>query len=351
MSIIITLIIFSVIVIIHEYGHFIVAQKCGVLVEEFAVGMGPKIFSKQKGDVVYSIRLFPIGGFCRMADVTEESSKKIGLNQANVFKRIAIVIAGPMMNFILALVILTILTLCSGFAENNIKEVIEGYPAQSADIREGDIIYKINGKRIRTYNDLSFEMSNSKGNTIEIVIKRKNQFIKKYITPVVSDGQYVTGIKLNTKTPFFRKEIDGFEKAGFFESVNNSFWDMLFLIKVMVTGIIELFTAKTSMDEVAGPIGLTTVIGETYYESIKYSISTVILNMANITALLSANLGIMNLLPLPALDGGRLVFFIIELIRRKPVPIEKESFVHFIGFAVLLGLGVFIAFHDIIKLL
>lgn len=351
MSIIITIIIFGIIVLIHEFGHFIVATKSGVLVEEFAIGMGKKIFGIKRGDTLYSIRIFPLGGFCRMADENQPDTEKIGLNNANVLVKIAIVLAGPFMNFVLAFVICTILVMVNGFGETTVQDLKQGYPAQQAGIVQGDKIVEFNGSKVRIYSDLWFNLMRNNGKSAEITIKRNGEKITKTITPVQENGQYITGLILSQKSPMFGEKIGDYKRANILETFYNGYWEMVYMVKTTVIGLSELFTSKLSVDEVTGPIGLTTVIGSTYKESIKYSIATAVKTMANMVALLSANLGIMNLLPIPALDGGRFIFLLIELIRRKPLPPEKEGIIHLAGFVLLMIFAVFIAFNDITKLI
>lgn len=352
MSLIITIIIFGIIVMIHEFGHFIAAVKSGVLVEEFAIGMGPKLLGFKKGETLYSIRLFPIGGYCKMADEDKPDSLKKGFNSISIYKKMIVVLAGVFMNFLLAFVITSILVMLNGYAEPVIREVQTGYPAYQAELMKGDKILKVNNTKIKTYRDFIMGLDKNAENTVSLTIKRNNEIIEKQLTPVLNEeGRYIIGMQAEVRTPLFGDAIDGFEKSTFFGCLHNGFWNMVYMINVMIEGVIALFTFKVSMDEVAGPIGITTVIGSTYQESVKYSFGYAMENMANMVALLSANLGIMNLLPIPALDGGRFLFLIVEFIRRKPIPPEKEGFIHFIGFAVLMAFAVFIAFHDIIKLL
>lgn len=353
MSIIITIIIFGIIVLIHEFGHFIVAVKCGVLVEEFAIGMGPKLFGIQRGDTLYSIRLFPLGGFCKMADEYVPNSKgKKGFNEISIPKKMAIMVAGVIMNFLLALIILSVLSMLNGFAEPTVKELMKGYPAESSGILPGDRIIKFNDSKIRIYQDLFFELSENKDKSVILTIDRNGEKFEKEIVPVKdTNGNYITGFKLDAKSPIFGENYEGFEKAGFFESISNGYWNMVFMVKTTIIGVVRLFTFNMSVDDVTGPIGLTTIIGSEYENSIKYSLATAIQTMANLVALLSANLGVMNLLPIPALDGGHLVFLFVELIRRKPIPPEKEGMVHFVGFVLLMVFAVFIAYNDIVKLI
>jgi len=349
LSIILTVIIFGIIVIIHEFGHFIAAVKSGVYVEEFAIGMGPKIFGIKKGDILYSIRLFPIGGFCKMAEEDNDEIDKKGFNSVSLYKRMIIVLAGVFMNFLLAFVISTLLVMFNGINEPVVAEISEGYSAQKADMHIGDRIIKYNGKKIHIYDELRFYLNTYSGGDIKISIERDGKILDKIVTPTKNEyGAYIIGFSLNPKSPFLKEKIEGMEKAGFFESCKNGFWSMVCMVKVTFYGLKQIFTMNVSIDEMAGPIGLTAVVGDVY-EQTKENIWYTIQSMASLVALLSANLGVMNILPIPALDGGRFIFLFAEMIRRKPLPPEKEGVVHLVGFVILMIFGIAVAFNDILK--
>lgn len=350
MSILITIIIFGIIVVIHEFGHFYVAKKCGVGIIEFAVGMGPKIFSFNKNGILYSIRILPLGGFCRMKG--EESDDPDCFQNVSLIRRIAIVLAGPFMNFVLAFLIFTVFIMFIPMATTRIISVDENSPAYTAGIRENDKILKINNSSIHIYSDLEYFMESYGGGELSVKVKNAEGSKIVNLTPVKSDetGKYIMGIRCESKTAFFGERIDGYDKAGFLECIVSGFWYMIFMIKVTVVGLFKLFTANLSLNEVSGPIGLTSAVGTVYNEAKVIGLKTVLLSMASITGLLSANLGVMNLLPIPALDGGRFLFFIVEAVRGKQVSPEKEGLVHLVGFALLTVLGIVIAFNDVLKI-
>jgi regulator of sigma E protease len=359
MSVIITLIIFTVIVVIHEWGHFFIAKRCNILIEEFAVGMGPKLFGIQRGDTLYSVRLFPVGGYCRMADEKVEGSDKIGFNDANVWQRIAVAVAGPVMNFVLALIVLTVIALCSGIATNTVTGVMDGFPASEVDIQAGDKLVDINGTAIHIRDELDFYLSEHTGESLNITVKRDGKKHSVNITPRLDEesGRMLIGIKTGYKAPavnvglYSSDMLQGQTKASLLECVSYGYWDMFFLVKLTATGVVKMLTFHVSMDEISGPIGVTTVVGDAYQSTIKYGVMDTVLTMLNLVALLSANLGVINLVPIPALDGGRIFVYLIEIIRRKQLPPEKEGIINLIGFALVMGLGIFIAVHDIIKLI
>lgn len=347
MAFLIMLIIFCAIIVIHEYGHFIAAKKCGVFVEEFAVGMGPKLWGKEKGGTLYSVRLFPIGGYCKMKDEDSKSTDIDSFGNATKLRKFIILFAGAFMNFLLAIVIFVGISFFSGSATTEIASVDENLPASSAGIMQGDVIYKINGKRVRIFDDVTFSLLRNEGKPINLTIKRDGKKLDFTVEPKLQDNRYVIGITSKMETAFIGEKVEGYDKSSFFGSIYNGFWNMIFTMKASIIGVFELFTGQVELNEVTGPVGLAPVINNTYEEASKFGIVSIILTMLNLTALLSANIGVMNLLPLPALDGGRIVFLLIEAIRGKPVPEEKEGMVHFIGFVALTVFGVFIAFKDL----
>ncbi len=351
MSIIIALIIFGIIVWIHEFGHFIVARKCGILVEEFAIGMGPKIFSVKGKETVYSLRLFPIGGFCKMLGEDSGSNDTRALNNKSIFQRLAVMSAGAIMNFILAFVIFLILTFSNGFVDTTIASLVDKYPASLAGLQVGDKITAINGKTIHIYQDLAFFMSENQGKPIDVKVIRDGQALTKQIIPQKDDtGRWLIGFSPSPQVGFFGKPVEGYGKASFLESAGTAYWTMFFSVKSTIIGFVKLFTFHVSSDQVSGPIGIVQIIGDTYKSGIKDSLLAAIENLALLAAFLSANLGVINLFPIPALDGGRILFLIVEAFRGKPVSPDKEGMVHFVGFVILMGFMIFVAYNDIIKL-
>jgi regulator of sigma E protease len=352
-SIAIAILVFGIIVIIHELGHFVMARKCGVLVEEFAIGMGPCIFKKRSGETDYTIRLFPVGGFCKMlGEDTSENGDKRALSNKGVGQRALILSGGAFMNLILAFFLFLFLVLSNGLTTTVISKIVEGSPAETAGLQAGDKIIGINGSATNIFNDLLFELSLNAGSPIKLDYQRDGVKYTTTLTPYLhTDGSYKIGFQPLSKTGLFQGAVEGFSKAGFFESLRAAFFDVGFSIKATLVGLVRLITFRLPLSEMSGPIGIVTVIDETYTQTIQAGLWTTVINMINLCGLLSANLGVFNLLPIPGLDGGRLVFVLFEWIRRKPVPVEKEGLVHFIGFVLLMILAVFIAYSDIRKLL
>lgn len=350
MSVIITLLIFCIIVIIHEWGHFAASRLCGVTVEEFAVGMGPVIYSRVKKGMKFSIRCIPLGGFCRMADYDDEESGRHGFMNANVFKRILICAAGPFMNFVLAVAVLALINFGWSYQTTSVGSVIEGSPAYEAGVGEGDKILSVNGRRVRTNNELVEEINEGQGSEVTFGILRNGEKREISLIPKADEnGVFKAGIVCMVKTGILCPEQE-YPNTNIFEAVYYGFYDMKYLVKMTVIGLGQLISGKAGMDDVAGPIGLTSVVNDVYRESMSYSFIIMIINMLNITALLSANLGIMNLLPIPALDGGKILVYLVEIVRRKPVKPEIEGAISLVGFVLIMGLGVIIAFHDVFKI-
>lgn len=353
MSLIITLLIFEFIILVHEWGHFIVAKKSGVFVEEFAIGMGFKLFGKEKNGTLYTLRLFPLGGYCKMKDEDVSGDDPDSFSNATIFKKLAIVFAGAFMNFVLALSIFAGIALFSGNATTEIAKVSDNFPAKEAGLQQGDIIYKINGSRVHSFQDISFRISRiKKGEAIDLVVIRDNQKLNFKLYPKFDENsnKALIGINPTLKNGAFAKDIKGIEKSSFIQNISDGFWNMIFTVKVTIIGLFDLITGQMSIKDMTGPIGLAPVIDKEYDTAMQVSIGATILTMLNIMALLSANIGVFNLLPIPALDGGRILFLLVELVRGKPIPPEKEGNIHFIGFVLIMALGIFIAFKDIFSL-
>ena len=374
MSIFIAILIFTAVVVFHELGHFSLAKASHVTVNEFSVGMGPKLvsyvkdnrgkrhvyFLKWKPDffdrpefeerTVYSWKLFPIGGACMMKGELEEEGKDLSegsFNAASVWQRIAIVAAGPIFNFILAYFLAMFIVGFAGFDSGKIVDgaLAEGYPMQEAGLQAGDEIVKYDGVNIHSIRELSLhlQLHPVTEEPVEVVYKRDGKTDTALVTPIYDEeaGSYKIGMSLATIR----------EKTNLFGIIRYSGREVRFWIVSTVESLAQMIRGRVSADDISGPVGIVNMIGTTYTESKQISAMSAFLSMINISILLSANLGVMNLLPIPALDGGRLVFLIIEAIRRKPMDQTKEGFIHMIGFVALMALMVFILYNDIRKLL
>ncbi len=451
MNIIVALLIFTVIVVIHEFGHFLLAKKNGVGVPEFSVGMGPRLITYAKtnsGHVIkllcsqkdfenrqdwqnvtkYSWKLFPIGGSCAMVGEDEANDSEDSFNSKGVWARFSIVFAGPFFNFILAFVFSIIILSYSGIDYPVIRVVYDGQPASQSGIKTGDTVKSINGKKITIGREITTytQLHPLTGEDVEVVVERDgktqtfninphyktflfgfsystNEKESSQISSVTEGGAFekagikdgdiiksvngepvsnagelgnvmnrvnqdgrevrftveregseheflVTPVEYETYTLGFNAAFD--EKGGSpLEVLKYSFVEVKYWIVTTVASLGQLVTGRLSMNDVSGPVGIVNVVGSAIDQSISLGIMAVIMQMLYMSVLLSANLGVMNLLPLPALDGGRLVFILIEAVRGKPIDREKEGFVHFAGLVVLMLFMVFVMYNDIIKII
>ncbi len=351
--ILLTLLIFSVLVVVHEAGHFAVAKLNGIYVEEFSVGMGPLIFSKTIGDTMYSIRALPLGGFCRMMGEDEDSSDSRSFNNKSVLARIAVVFTGPLMNFIFAFIaVFIVAATAQSVIEPIVGEVIKDSNAINQGLEEGDRIVKVNNQSINTYQDLYFALYDAGGSDLDVVVERDGQKVSLTITPVYNEEQqeYIIGFRPEVKTGLFADKVEGYDSVTFIDTVKESVYTLVYYVKSVVVGFVRLFTLRLSPEEVAGPIGIVQVVGDTVETGMSYSIWSVVKSLLTLSALLSVNLGVINLFPIPAMDGGRLVFLFIEGLRGKPFDREKEGMVHFIGFVLLILFMFLVASNDVFRI-
>jgi regulator of sigma E protease len=344
LTIVLFVLIFGVIVIGHELGHFLLAKVNGITVVDFSVGMGPKLLHFNKGGTEYSLRLFPIGGACMFEgedglDTDKGTPSEGAFPNASVWARISTVFAGPFFNFILAYILAMIVVGYTGSDRPVLNGLIDGYPAQEAGMQPGDLITRMNGERIYVAREIWLNTYVGAGETMNIEFLRDGEKHTVTLTPKYNEeeGRYLLGFN------GYGEYVDC-RNAGIFKY---SYYEVRYSLRATIKSLGMLIQGKATKDDISGPIGVAQVIGEVREQAEPYGIWVVILNMINIALLLSVNLGVMNLLPLPALDGGRLVFLIIEAIRGKPVPPEKEGMVHFAGFVVLMILMVFVMFNDI----
>lgn len=342
MKFIIAILIFSVIILFHELGHFLLAKKSGIRVNEFCLGLGPTLFGVQKGETFYSIKLLPFGGACMMEGEDGESDDAGAFGSKSVWARISVVAAGPIFNFIMAFFLAFILISCIGVDVPVLSGVMEGYSAEKAGMQEGDVIVRLNNKPIHFYREVSMYTYFHAGEPLRVVYQRDGERYTADIEPTYDEesGRYLLGITNNYAR----------EKGSVLSNLKYSVYEIKYWIWSTLQSLKMLVTGKVSANELSGPVGIVKTIGDTYDASVNDGYFYVFLNMLNFSILLSANLGVMNLLPLPALDGGRLVFLIIEAVRRKKINPEKEGMVHFVGIMILMGLMVIVMFNDIRKL-
>lgn len=428
LKIIIAVLIFSMIILIHELGHFLLAKKNKITVTEFSLGMGPRLVSTVKGGTRYSVKLLPIGGSCAMLGEDIDDDRPGTFNSASVWGRISVVAAGPIFNFILAYILALVIVAVLGYAPAVVLEVSPGSAAEAAGLEDGDIITEYDGYHIDVGKDLyvyTYLNELTEEDTVNIKYERdgkeyeasyKPDVYTRYLlgfnrTSVdtlevgsliagmplqaagVKEGDVITSINgvalpdgeayeqyieknpLSDEPVDITYERDGLEyeatitpeeyrtpvlgfscnvsgciKAEGFDVFKRAALEVKYMVRTTILSIKELFSGGLGIKDLSGPVGVVDAIGETYEQT--KSEGTVILwmNMINLAVLLSANLGVMNLIPFPALDGGRLVFLIVEAIRRKPVDRQLEGMIHFAGLMLLMILMVVVMYNDVLKI-
>lgn len=426
LNILVAIIIFSVIVVFHELGHFLLAKKNGIEVTEFSLGMGPRLLSTVKGNTRYSLKLFPIGGSCMMVGEDGEEDGPGSFGHASVWGRMSVVAAGPIFNFILAFVFALVITSVMGYDPPKVLSVEENSPAEEAGLQVGDIITSFQGKPISIGRDISLYESlyGMQQDQIKMTVKRDGKKIdlnfkaaseKKYmlgfsyvpdgepeITEVFVDGAMmkagvlagdvitaVDGTKVSTGEelqtylgehplgenavtitvsrdgkekeftvqPTVRTQVStGFvynlyrEKTNFFGVLKYSAVEVRYWISSTIDSLGLLIKGTFRVNDLSGPVGIVDAIGSSVEEAKSEGTVVMWMQMFYWAILLSANLGVMNLLPLPALDGGRLVFLLIEAVTKKKVNPNIEGMIHFAGFVLLMALMVFVFMNDIKRL-
>lgn len=338
MSIILFIIILAVLILVHEGGHFVIGKKNGIKVEEFLVGFGPKLFRRTINGTKYSIGLFPFGGACIFEGFDGEESDSPGsFMNAPVWARFSTVAAGPFMNFVLAFFLSLFVIGSIGYDSPVISGVTEGYPAEAAGLKAGDEILSLNGDRVTLYRDISMYLMFHEGRDVKVTYRRDGLVYEALIKPKYSE---------ESKRYFIGVYGGGRVKGNAFDTLRYSFSEVRYWIEITVRSLGHMFTGHFTKDDIAGPVGVARVVDNVYEESKPEGFFVVWLNMLQLTILLSADIGVMNLLPFPALDGGRLVFIIIEAVTRKPVDRKIEAGFHFFGMCCLLLLMIYVMFND-----
>ena len=340
---IIAILLFSAIILFHELGHFLLAKANGIRVNEFSLGLGPTIVGFTKGETKYSIKLLPFGGACMMEGEDSQSDDDRSFQKKSVWARISVVAAGPIFNFIMAFVLAVIILGNIGISTPTVAQVEDGYGAQTAGLQAGDEIIKMNHKHIHFFKEISMYTLFHAGETVEVTYERNGERHIVEVQPTYDEEQ-----------GRYRYGIDGsgeYTKVGPIKTLQYSVYEVKYWIQYTVGSLKMLLTRQVSVNDLSGPVGIVKTIGDTYDMSKSDGAFYVWMNLLNLALLLSANLGVMNLLPIPALDGGRLVFLVIEAIRGTRVSEDKEGMVHFIGLLCLFGLMILIMFNDIRKLI
>ena len=375
------LLIFCIVVISHEMGHFLIAKANGIHVVEFFIGFGPTLIKWNKGGTKYSIKLLPLGGACVFegeddpedtlknagkgksvsenaaygsegskadGEKTESSetvksgqNKKYGssFTEASAWRRLAVIIAGPFFNIVLGFIIAFIMVNLVAIRDPVATEIIPGGAAEEAGLLPGDRIISMNGQRICLYEDIVLFNALSDHKNVLVVYERDGERKSAVLVPKYDEeeGRYLIGIANSSFVEL--KGLDAFKYT---------WYEMRYNFKMTYGSLFMLVRGRVKTTDVSGPVGIAVnVVGETYAQTKQYGFSTVLVNMLNIALMLTVNLGVLNLLPIPALDGGRLIFILLEIIRGKPVPREKEALVHFIGMIFFIILIVLVFFNDI----
>ena len=342
--ILIALLFFGLIISFHELGHFIFAKLFKVQVNEFSLGMGPAIFKKKKGETQYSLRLLPIGGYVSMEGEDEDSENERAFCNIKAWKRFIIIAAGGVVNLIMGVIVVAIMLATSGdlIGTPQINFFHEDAATATQGLQEKDVIKKINGKTVFSEYDLSFLMARDKDGVIDFVVERNGEKVP------------VNGVKFDTvKNPdgtltiIYDFVIVGV-KSNVWTVAKNAILESISIARIVWLSLFDLVTGQYGLSDLSGPIGTVTIIADTAQNAVAQTdYSTLFMIMA----LIAINIGLFNLLPLPALDGGRLFFLLIEMIFRKPIPRKYEGWIHAIGLGLLLLLMVVISFSDIMKLI
>lgn len=350
-NILIPLLVLGLLILVHELGHYLAARLFKTAIKEFAVGMGPKIFSvkSKKTKITYAIRAIPIGGALTMHGEDEESEVENAVSKKPVWQRFIILSAGSFMNILLGFIIMAVFV--SGAQEFNSTKVnrfVEGYSTsntgENADERlmEGDEILKINGNSITVYNDLLYAVLREGKDPVEMTVLRDGEKLelKNIRFPTITEDGVVFGMIDFERQPYAKT---------FGSVVHQTFFQSFATIKMVWSTVFDLITGRYGMEAVSGPVGITQTIGNTAKEAAASDEG--FKGLLFLLALITMNLGVVNMLPLPALDGGRIIFLLIELIRGKPMKPEHEGYVHLAGFAILILFMIFVTYKDIMKLI
>lgn len=333
-TIILTIFILGILVLFHELGHFVAAKASDVCVHEFSIGMGPKLVSTDKGETMYSLRALPIGGFVRMAgEEPDDEYHPRGFDTKKPLTRIFISFAGVLMNIFLAILIFAIVGFMQGVPSEQaiVGQVIEGTPAEEAGLMPGDEIIAIDGNEVNSWEDITKYIKPSANQEKKLKIERGNQVITLDITPEEAEitGEGIIGIS------------SALEKGSLLKSIVAGIEQTFFMIYLIFAALGSMITGQTAAQG-AGPVGITQMVGEVSQKGL--------INTMSFTAMLSLNVGIFNALPIPPLDGSRILLIIIEAIRGKKIDPKKENLIYVVGFALLITLAIVVTYQDIVRL-
>ena len=342
-NILVPLLILSLLIFIHELGHYLAARLNKVDIKEFAVGMGPKVFSVRRNKIDYSIRAIPMGGALTMAGEDEESESPDAFNKKPIWRRFTILFAGSFMNLLLGFIIMAVIVAgANDYPSTKINRFAADASSNNTGLEIGDQIIKINDKKINIYQDFAYPMFRDGKDPVNVTVIRNGEKI------VIQDVRFPTGTEEGLTYGILDFAPTFYEKS-FSAVVHQTFFRSLSTIDMVWTSFFDLVTGRFGMEEVSGPVGVTQAIGNSAREATETKGGGI--GFLFLLALITMNLGVVNLLPLPALDGGRIVFLIIEFVRRKPVKPEYEGYIHLAGFAMLILFMIFVTYKDIMKLI
>ena len=345
------ILVFGVLIAVHELGHFMAAKACGVRVNEFSIGMGPALWKKQKGETQYSLRLFPVGGFCAMEGEEEDSDDPTALNNQGFWAKLLIFAAGAAMNFIAGLLIILVLYAdAQAFYMPVVAGFADGCPLESADgLQEGDRLLRIDGEKVYVYSDISLLMGLNKTGAFDLQIERNGEVItlrdftmerREYTD---QNGKAYTGYGL-----YF-----GAEEATLGRKLSYSWNNAMDFARLVRLSLQMLVTGQAGVKDLSGPVGIVSTMTQVGEQAA--TTRAAVENIAYLAALIAVNLAVMNLLPLQALDGGKIFFLVINAVSmqlfKKQIPAKYENYIHFAGLILLLALMAVITFSDVWKLI
>ena len=348
--IIIAIVIFGLLIAIHELGHFLVAKACGVKVLEFSIGMGPQLWHKEGKETQYSLRLFPIGGFCAMEGEDGESDDPRAFGNNDKKKKFLVLIAGSASNFIAGmLLILCLFAASTGYVSTTLSGFVDGFPCQGETmLQAGDEIVSIDGSAVLLYSDISTLLNRGNGKTHDIVVRRDGEKITLNDLPLTPREYEVEGKKVTMYGLYFQSK-----EATFGSKLRLGLANSVDFVRMIWWSLEDLFTGAVGFSALSGPIGIVDAMGQ-MAESAD-GVRQAVDNLLYFAAFLAINLAFMNLLPLPALDGGRVFFLILNglavLLFRRRIPAKYEGYVHFGGLVLLLGLMVVVAVQDVYRII
>lgn len=342
--------IFGVLIAVHELGHFLAAKACGVRVNEFSIGMGPALFHRQKGETEYAIRILPIGGYCAMDGEDEESDDPRSLTKQSLWKKLLIFAAGALMNFLAGfLLILILYSGTSTFSTTQVAGFAPEFDQEASSLQAGDVLWSINGERVYLFSDIDLLLNLGGGQEAELVVVRDGEKVDlgkvslPYQTYTGTNGQAYNGYGIY---------VVG-EDASFLRVVKYSWLNAVDFVRLVRLSLQMLLTGGASIQDLSGPVGIVSTITQVGKES--ETVAIAVQNIIYFAALIAVNLAVMNLLPLPALDGGKIFFLLLDAVTlalfKRKIPDKYENYVHTAGFLLLMGLMLVVTFTDISKLI